>query len=1393
MIVKNESHVIKDTLENICHALNITYYVISDTGSTDNTVEVIKEFFNSKNIKGEIHHDEWKDFGSNRSLALKHAYKKTKYLIIFDADDRFVGDFKMPSVLDKDSYYLRIGTDVVYKRILLVNNHLRWSFMGVLHEFIWCLDKDNKEISNDYIEGNYYIESGKTGNRSADPEKYQKDAAILEKAFYEAEKRNDYIRIRYSFYIAQSYRDCNQKEKAIEWYKKRAEFKDWNQEVYFSYFMVGRLYSDLEQYENAVYYWNLAYEADSERLETIYEIISHYRKKSQFNLCLQYYNMIKNNNPDITDKLFVYHPIYDYLLNYEMSIVCHYTKQYDLAITVYNKLFQSKTLVNDLKINILDNFIFYISHIPNNLEMIENIFTFINELYVSNNNVLPRHIAIGNKVIDFIKPYMTTIDDSLKNIIKTLVTKKNTNEKSGETVMLTMTTCKRYNLFTQTVNSFLKCCKDINLISSFLCVDDNSCDEDKKNMKQNYPFFEFYDKKEEEKGHLSSMNIIWNTLKERKPTYWLHLEDDFFFFKPSNYIQKSIDFLEKYKSQKIHQILFNKNYAEIFDDYDIVGGEILDDKKDFLLHVKDQKGVKGKSCTYWPHYSFRPSLTLTETILALGNYDSPNTFFEVDYANKYFKNGFKSAFFNELNSIHTGKLTSERYNADKKNAYDLNNTTQFNEIPSKKSEEKKHKNYQFIHLYEKKDGKNDYSSSLYSLSYEELYITQTMQNLFKDNNFGSNKKIIYDMLVHYNIWKKLQFDDEHEFYIVTKHNIENNIYLEPLIELAKQHDMVLLRDSFYENKDGPLTNINYTALNKLTEMNKLGSYIINKKCLSTIFQYMNKEGIHNNMIDTLISSDIRIITTKEIIIYYDENIILKNNIKNNYECYDFDHYNNRNTYLTLGDLDHIGDDIDFYKDVEINDLVHMADNDEKIIAFNNMGYIKHHIDINNLYKVPEDRKTKIQLFINIHNYNAKYPKKIRNNPLIVFSNKISNEGEYISLENKSVNELTQYTNNNNECIGFCTNGSVKKEITISDLEKREGVNTFIDLNKYVKYNYEKMRSGDVETIDNYIYVENGLFTYNIDDGSNDIISHNLLTINEMIHYANTNNQIVAFNKHTFYHSLQMASGSNVQEGIYIKIRRGLIINEVDVYQEYQKKIQKKNKIRVKLISNKCSSYDLCNGMNKISMGGMKWNHIEFTHENFLIDYFVILDGVYEDSYYVPSKTIVIHQKDIEIINNNYLKIATFHHFYTWNLDKTFFELKYNNIEKKYNKIVIQQSVLEKNIQLFNHDLFYSYSDVTNVKYHTISECKYCIVTEYNENLWDSILSECVTLYYGEYNKGLEEYKSVILLNNKEPISYKNIHEIVMNDTWEKKFEDIKNDKLKILDNDNLLEFVSNIV
>ena len=52
MIVKNESKIITRLFDSVYKIID--YYCICDTGSTDDTIDIIKEYFKGKNIPGEI-------------------------------------------------------------------------------------------------------------------------------------------------------------------------------------------------------------------------------------------------------------------------------------------------------------------------------------------------------------------------------------------------------------------------------------------------------------------------------------------------------------------------------------------------------------------------------------------------------------------------------------------------------------------------------------------------------------------------------------------------------------------------------------------------------------------------------------------------------------------------------------------------------------------------------------------------------------------------------------------------------------------------------------------------------------------------------------------------------------------------------------------------------------------------------------------------------------------------------------------------------------------------------------------------------------------------------------------------------------------------------------------
>ena len=71
MIVKNESKVILRLLSSVRQIIDT--YCICDTGSTDNTVELIQNYFNQYNIQGKIISEPFQNFAFNRNVAFNHA------------------------------------------------------------------------------------------------------------------------------------------------------------------------------------------------------------------------------------------------------------------------------------------------------------------------------------------------------------------------------------------------------------------------------------------------------------------------------------------------------------------------------------------------------------------------------------------------------------------------------------------------------------------------------------------------------------------------------------------------------------------------------------------------------------------------------------------------------------------------------------------------------------------------------------------------------------------------------------------------------------------------------------------------------------------------------------------------------------------------------------------------------------------------------------------------------------------------------------------------------------------------------------------------------------------------------------------------------------------------
>jgi FkbM family methyltransferase len=402
MIVKNESHIIKETLTKLLQKIKFDYWVISDTGSTDKTKEIITEFFKEVGIPGELYEDDWVDFSHNRNKALEYAFGKSKYLLVFDADDEICGDFVLPE-LTRDSYSLQFGS---YTRPQIVNNHKRWKYVGVLHEYICSNDSRINDASTEIIKGPYYTISGRSGNRNLDSNKYLKDAIILEKAYYDALNAKDKIYYRYGFYCANSYYHYGKYEDAISWYKKTLENGGWAQEKYVSCLNLYTCYEKMNNKEAGFFYLVKSALYDKERAECYYELIKYYSGSGMHNVAYGYYGMLSDFYKNsylkfgLNNKLFLNESISEFYLPYYVIIVSEKMRDYDTGIQMYRIIFTKKCKILDewFTGNLLYNLQFFTEHIKDeDKTLFYSLFQEYIDFLIANNYPMCKQYGLMNK------------------------------------------------------------------------------------------------------------------------------------------------------------------------------------------------------------------------------------------------------------------------------------------------------------------------------------------------------------------------------------------------------------------------------------------------------------------------------------------------------------------------------------------------------------------------------------------------------------------------------------------------------------------------------------------------------------------------------------------------------------------------------------------------------------------------------------------------------------------------------------------------------------------------------------------------------------------------------------------------------------------------------------
>ena len=331
----------------------IDCYCICDTGSTDNTKELITQYFLERNIPGKIVEEPFQNFCHNRNFALNACQGMSDFVLLMDADMVLqIGEFNKKKLTLFDSYRLLQGSDAFYyQNTRIVRNNGQYNYMGVTHEYLNVPPANT--MGSIHKHELFILDIGDGGSKD---NKFERDILLLTQGLID-EPRNE----RYHFYLANSYYDHGDFLKAIEMYRERIDLKGWDQEVWYSYYRIGLSYKGLGQMAEAVYAWLDAFDCMPTRVENLYEIIKHYRVISRHKLCHWFYDMamkvMKHHKDNLDNILFLQKDVYDYKIDYEYTIIALYvgiTNINNEVVTILNKSSDYNIITN-----LLSNMKFY--------------------------------------------------------------------------------------------------------------------------------------------------------------------------------------------------------------------------------------------------------------------------------------------------------------------------------------------------------------------------------------------------------------------------------------------------------------------------------------------------------------------------------------------------------------------------------------------------------------------------------------------------------------------------------------------------------------------------------------------------------------------------------------------------------------------------------------------------------------------------------------------------------------------------------------------------------------------------------------------------------------------------------------------------------------------------
>lgn len=335
MMVKNESKRLSYTLKSLEGYMDSL--IVFDTGSTDNTIDILKEWSKKTGIPLRLKQGEFVNFSVSRNVSLEFAdtFMDVDYLMLFDCNDELRGGDELlkfaKEYMDKPAtgfltcQHWWSGQYDTYFNMRFIKPRSYWRYKGSVHEFMNVTNTPTGQPNVPVIKmpESIVLYQDRTSDDDKSGKRFKRDYELLL-----ADYKKDPTETRTLFYLAQTCSCLQLYDEAFYYYKQRSALDGFFEEKFHAYLRAGDLSINLGHDWYDTFAWYMKAFEFLPRVEPINRIVEHYISKKNWPLAYHFSKLACSLKFPDHLILFIDKGAYDYTRWHLMGIIAYYVGEY---------------------------------------------------------------------------------------------------------------------------------------------------------------------------------------------------------------------------------------------------------------------------------------------------------------------------------------------------------------------------------------------------------------------------------------------------------------------------------------------------------------------------------------------------------------------------------------------------------------------------------------------------------------------------------------------------------------------------------------------------------------------------------------------------------------------------------------------------------------------------------------------------------------------------------------------------------------------------------------------------------------------------------------------------------------------------------------------------------